>query len=56
MNNNEMIETLDNIGNALCEFDIKGRQASTMLSILKALKSIKDELMVRESEENRKDD
>lgn len=56
MNNNEMIETLDNIGNALCEFDIKGRQASTMFSILKALKAIKDELSIRESDENREDD
>lgn len=44
MTNKEMIEALDSVGLVLFDFDIKGKQAFQMASVLKTLNSVRNEI------------
>lgn len=44
MTTKEMVETLDNVGLVLFDFDIKGKQAFQMSSVLNALNSVRNEI------------
>ena len=51
MNKDDIIQTLDNIGNALFEIEIKARYSIKMAEILKALNAVRNAI-----DNDRKDD
>lgn len=50
MSDKDIIATIDNIGNALSNLEIKGRDAQKIVEVFRALSIIQEEL------KNRKDD
>jgi hypothetical protein len=55
MTNKNIIQTLDNVGVALMDMEMKGKNCFKLAEILKALNAIRNEIESRDSEEQDKE-
>lgn len=56
MTNKDMVQTLDNVGVALMDMEIKGKQCFKLAEVLKALNAVRNELESKDKEESEVDD
>lgn len=52
----DMIQTLDNVGVALMDMEIKGKQCFKLAEVLKALNAVRNEIESKDKEESEVDD